>query len=106
MDSSEREHIATVLNYFWGGGTATPHSVNENTASVAYEALEEAQSCSASMDLVPRPVFGRPGIGHAVKEVAKIGKRIASGDTEIYESCRRQVASTYRIKIEMALQGI
>jgi hypothetical protein len=106
MNSNDREHVSVVINYFWGEGTAQPHSVNENVAAVVYEALEEAQACSASMDLVPRPTYGLPGISYVVKEVAKIGVRIASGDTKIYEACRKQVANRFRIKMDMALQGL
>tara|TARA_R110001599_G_scaffold177397_3_gene369628 strand:+ start:3705 stop:3884 length:180 start_codon:yes stop_codon:yes gene_type:complete len=58
-------------------------------AAIAYEALEEAQACSAAMDFAPRPASGRPGTGYIVKQVAKIGKRIASGDAQVYESCRQ-----------------
>lgn len=48
MNHDERAYIATVINYFWGQGTAAPHAVNEESAKVVYEALEESQSCSAS----------------------------------------------------------
>ena len=106
MDSNDREHVSVVINYFWGEGTAQSHSVNENAAAVVYEALEEAQACSASMDLVPRPTYGLPSISYVVKEVAKIGIRIASDDTKIYEACRKQVANRFRIKIDMALQRL
>lgn len=106
MDSSDREYVSIVINYFWGEGTAQTHSVNENAAAVVCEALEEAQACSASMDLVPRPTYGLPGISYIVKQVAKIGIRIASGDTKIYEACRKQVANRFRIKIDMALQEL
>ena len=106
MESDEREHISVVINYFWGEGTTSPESVNQGMAAIAYEALEEAQSCSAAMDLVPRPISGRPGIKHVIKQVAKIGKRIASGDTQIYETCRQRVAVNFRNKMEMAKQGL
>ncbi len=106
MESEQREHISTVINYFWGEGTTSPESVNQGMAAVAYEALQEAQSCSAAMDFVPRPASGRPGMGYLVKQVAKIGKRIASGDTQVYESCRQRVAINYRIQMEMAKQGL
>jgi len=42
MDIYEREYITVVVNFFWGKGTATPQTINEKTALVAYEALEEA----------------------------------------------------------------
>lgn len=106
MESDQREHISTVINFFWGEGTTSPESVNENMATVAYEALEEAQRCSASMDLVPRPISGRPGGKYIIKQVAKIGKRIASGDTEIYEICRQRVEVNFRNQMEMATQGL
>lgn len=106
MNSNDREHVSVVINYFWGEGTTQAHSVNENAAAIVYEALEEAQVCSASMDLVPRPTYSLPGISYIVKQVAKIGIRIASGDTKIYEMCRKQVANRFRIKIDMALQGL
>lgn len=106
MESDQREHISAVINYFWGDGTTSPESVNQGMATIAYEALEEAQSCSAAMDLVPRPVSGRPGGKYIIKQVAKIGKRIASGDTQIYETCRNRVAINFRTQMEMAKQGL
>lgn len=62
MDIYDREYLAAVINYFWGQGTATPQSVNEAAALIAYEALSEANVCSESMDLVPRPTYGAAGI--------------------------------------------
>lgn len=106
MESDQREHISAVINYFWGDGTTSPESVNQGMATIAYEALEEAQSCSAAMDLVPRPVSGRPGGKYIIKQVAKIGKQIASGDTQIYETCRNRVAINFRTQMEMAKQGL
>jgi len=106
MDIYEREHISVVVNFFWGKGTATPQTVNEGVAMVAYEALEEARVCSDSMDLVPRPTYGAVGIKWIIKQLAKIGKRILSGDTRIYDTCKGQVAARYRSKILMALMGV
>lgn len=106
MESDQREHISTVINYFLGEGTTSPESVNQGMAAIAYEALEEAQSCSAAMDFVPRPISGRPGGKYVIKQVAKIGKRIASGDTQIYETCRQRVAVNFRNKMELAKQGL
>ena len=45
-------------------------------------------------------------MSYLVKQVAKIGKRIASGDTQVYESCRQRVAINYRTQMEMAKQGL
>ncbi|MDX1634603.1 MAG: hypothetical protein R3280_08205 [Marinobacter sp.] len=106
MQSEQREHISAVINYFWGEGTTSPGSVNQGMAAIAYEALEEAQSCSAAMDFVPRPLSGRPDAKYIVKQVARIGKSISAGDAQVYETCRQRVALTYRSKIEMAKQGL
>ncbi|TBW48515.1 hypothetical protein EZI54_21215 [Marinobacter halodurans] len=106
MNSSDREHIAVVVNYFWGAGKARADMVNKDVAAVVYEALEEAQACSAAIDLVPRPTYGLPGISYVVKQVAKIGVRIASGDTQIYQMCRGRVAVNFKLKIERALMGL
>ena len=62
MDHSDREYVSAAINFFWGDGTASPESVNERSAEVVYTAVTESQSCSASMDLVPRPSGGKPGI--------------------------------------------
>lgn len=106
MNLDEREYIATVINYFWGTGTATPATVNEEAAKVVYDALGEARSCSASMDLVPRLSSGKAGISYIVKQIAKIGKRIAEGDAGLYEVCRVQVARNYKSAIQFALMGL
>lgn len=106
MDIYEREHVSVVVNFFWGKGTATPQSINENVALVAYEALEEARICSDSMDFVPRPTYGAASIKWIIKQLSKIGKRIISGDTKIYHTCKGQVAARYRSKILMALMGV
>ncbi|RLK50660.1 hypothetical protein DFR31_0566 [Alkalispirillum mobile] len=106
MDCYDREHISAAINYFWGDGTASPQSVNERSAEVVYTAISEAQSCSASMDLVPRPSGGKPGISYIVKQVAKIGKNIVSGDASVYHVCKVQISTSYKSEITMALKGI
>lgn len=106
MESDQRQYLSEVINYFWGEGTTSPESVNQGMAAIAYEALEEAQSCSAAMVFVPRPVSGRPGAKYILKQVAKVGKQIASGDTQMYETCRQRVAVNFRIQMEMAKQGL
>lgn len=106
MNHDDREYIAKAINYFWGDGTAAPHTVNQKAASVLYEALQEAQSCSAAMDLVPRPASSKPGLSYVIKQVAKIGKRVAARDTQLYEACRVQVARNYRSAIKLALMGL
>jgi hypothetical protein len=105
MDRDEREYVAAVVNYFWPG-LGKPHTVNEKAAEVIYEGLREVQSCSASMDLVPGATYGRPGISYIVKEIAMIGKRILSGDTAAYNSCRDKFALNYKYEIHAALNGL
>lgn len=104
MDSQEREYVTAAINYFWKG-LAQPHTVNENAAKIMYEALAEAQSCTASMDLVPRPTY-TPGISYVVREIANIGQRIMSGDTSMYNACRNQVAANYKTYMQSALMGL
>jgi len=105
MDVYEREYAAAVINYFWGPNITTAHSVTKSAAVVAYEALEQANICSASMDLVPRPA-GVPSPSYAIKQLAKIGKRIISGDTSIYNVCKVAVRTNYKTAITMALRGV
>jgi len=57
------------------------------------------------MDMVPRPTY-TPGISYIVKEVAKIGQRIISGDTSIYNIFRDQVAANYKTYMRTALMGL
>lgn len=106
MDLNDKKYVATVINFFWGRGTTTPAGVNEEAALVAYEALEQANVCSDSMDLVPRPTYAKAGIKYVLKQLAGIGKRIQSGDTAIYNSCKGAVALRYKTKIMMALAGV
>lgn len=106
MDVYDKEYIAAVVNYFWGKGTTTALSVNDKVVLVAFEALEEANVCSDSIDLVPRPAYGALNIKYAIKQLAKIGKRISSGDTSIYNSCKGIVGARYKSKVIMALMGI
>lgn len=106
MDYYDREYISAVINYFWGDGTASPQSVNERSAEVVYTAISEAQSCSASMDLVPRPSGGKPGISYIVKQIARIGKNIISGNTSVYHVCKVKISASYKSEITMALKGI
>ena len=39
-------------------------------------------------------------------QIAKIGKRVMSGDTAIYNACRGAVGVRYKSKINEALMGI
>lgn len=103
MRSDDREYVAAVINFFWQGLTQ-PHSVNEHAAKVMYEALTEAQSCTESMDLVPRPTY-TPSINYIIKEIVKIGQRIMSGDTSLYNMCRDQVSANYKTHIRAAFWG-
>lgn len=106
MDMSEKQDIATLINFFWGSGTATALSVNESAALTAYEALEQANICSSNMDLVPRPGYGALDIKYIVKQLANIGKRIAIGDSAAYNACKSLVSSRYRSKITLSLMGV
>lgn len=106
MDHSDREYVSAPINFFWGDGTASPESVNERSAEVVYTAVTESQSCSASMDLVPRPSGGKPGISYIVKQVAGIGKNIASGNSQTHYICKLLVSQNFRSEIHMALKGI
>lgn len=104
MTTQEKEYIAAVINHFWRG-LAQPHEVNERSAKVMYQALTEAQSCTSSVDLVPRPTY-MPSISYITKEMAKIGRRIISGNTSVYTVCRNQVAANYKTHIRLALRGL
>lgn len=106
MDIHERQHTAVVINFFWGPGTATPESVNEEAALIAYEALEKAKVCSDTMNLVPRPTLRIINIRYVLKQLSKVGKKIMEGDTRIYHSCRDAVGVHYKSRITMALMGI
>ena len=106
MDNSEKEYVSKVINYFWGPAMSTPMSINEKAALIAYKALEQANLCSDSMDLVPRPKYGVIDVKYAVKQLVKIGKRIALGNTSIYGACKVMVSARYKFEIKMALQGI
>jgi len=104
MDIYEREYVAAVINYFWGPSLTTAHGVNESAALIAYEALEKANVCSDSMDLVPRPtLIASPG--YAIKQLAKIGQRIISGDTAVYNVCKNAIGAGYKSAIRIALMG-
>ncbi|HFB63995.1 MAG TPA: hypothetical protein ENJ60_00505 [Aeromonadales bacterium] len=105
MDIYEREYVAAVINYFWGPDITTPQTVTSSAAEIAYKALDQANVCSSSMDIVPRPM-GFPGSTYAIKELAKIGKRIISGNTLIYNVCKASVSANYKTDILMALRGI
>lgn len=104
MDDADREYVAAAINYFWTD-IATPHNVNERAARVVYDALSELQSCTNSMHLVPRPTLN-PGINYVVKQIAKIGQRVMSGNTSAYSICRDRVAVNYRTHIRLALRGL
>lgn len=104
VNHEQREYVAAAVNYFWNG-LAKPHTVNENAAKVIYKALTEVQSCTASIDLVPRPTY-TASISYIVKEVAKVEKRIVSGNTSAYHMCRDRVAVNYRTFMEAALMEL
>lgn len=105
MNHEQREHIAAAINFFWPNLTQ-PHAVNESAARVLYEALSEAQSCTAWVDVVPGNTITPPGISYIVKTIATIGYKIMSGDTGIYNMCRDTVAIKSQHKMVFALNGI
>lgn len=58
------------------------------------------------MDLAPRPTYGSAGTVYKITEAAMVGKRIASGDSSIYDSCKNQVARAYKSEVKLALMGL
>lgn len=105
MNHEQREYVAAAINFFWPG-MAQPHAVNENAAKVLYEALSEAQSCTAWVDLVPSNPTTPPGISYIVGTIAKVGYKILSGETRVYNMCQSRVALNYREAMYFALKGM
>lgn len=105
MNSTEREYIASAVNHFWEGLNVQAHAVNEKVVTVMYEAIEEAQSCSSDLDILPKAAR-KVGIGFMAGQLAKIGKSVASGDKKVYEICKKNVAYHHKIKIQEALLGL
>jgi len=106
MTHEEKEYISAAINYFWGlPDKVTADQINERVAETAYDALKHAMLCSYVMDLVPRPMT-TPGATYAIKELVKIGARIASGDKEVYFICKAAVSYKFSTKIQEALRGL
>jgi hypothetical protein len=105
MNMDEKTHVAAVINYFCGSKMVTPDRINEHVATVAYETLLGAKTCSAAMDMVPRQTYSRPGIRYIIKQLIGINKRIASGDDGIYFICKLAMKAKYRPIIRLALSG-
>jgi hypothetical protein len=106
MNREEKEYIAKVINYFSGANIVTPKKINDHVATVAYEALQRVRTCSAAVDMVPRPTYSSPGIKYIVKELVGIGKRIAKNGDDIYYICKLAVSDAYRTKIRLSLIGL
>ncbi|GGX52742.1 hypothetical protein GCM10007392_20190 [Saccharospirillum salsuginis] len=107
INRADREHAAKVVNFFWGRGTATPETVNESVIRVAVDALDQANVCSDSMDLVPRPAgIVRPDPKWAMKQIRKVAQRINEGNTSVYHICKVRIESVYKTEIRMALEGL
>jgi len=110
MNESERKYASIVINYLFAEKLpplTTPEAVTERAVIIAFEALERANACSRTMDLVPRPYIGpMNNLSYPLKEIVKIGMRIESGDERIYLLCRRILSiSHYRVDIIGALSG-
>ncbi|MCU7853837.1 MAG: hypothetical protein KZQ80_16680 [Candidatus Thiodiazotropha sp. (ex Monitilora ramsayi)] len=106
MDKEDKKYIAEVINYFWGPNLITPDRVTEHVATVAYEALSSANSCSDAMDMVPRPTYVRPSMKYIIKQLTGIGKRVATGGSGIYYICKVVISASYEFKIKLALNGL
>jgi hypothetical protein len=106
MTKDEKKYISEVVNYFWGPNLIAPDRVNEHVATVVYEVLSKANTCSAAMDMVPRPTYVKPGINYIVKQLTGIGKRIATGGSGIYYICKVVISANYEFKIKLALRGL
>jgi hypothetical protein len=106
MDTQDKKYVADVINYFWGPNLVTSAQINQHIATVTYEALTQANTCSNAMDLVPRPTYSKPNITYIIKQLSGIGKRIVSGDSDIYNVCKITVSASYRNKIRLALMGL
>jgi hypothetical protein len=104
MEMSEKEHVAKVINYFAGTNMVTPDKINERVATVAYEALQGAKTCSVAMDMVPRPTYAKPDMKCIIKQLKGISKRLATND-EIYFICKLAIKVKYRSIIRLALAG-
>jgi hypothetical protein len=106
MDMNEKKYVAEVINYFSNSNMVTPDKVNDHVARAAYEALRAASLCSAAMDMVPRPTYGRPGINYIIKQLVGIGKRIEERGEGIYYICKLAVTDAYKTKIRLSLIGL
>ncbi|MEJ2455448.1 MAG: hypothetical protein P8103_15005 [Candidatus Thiodiazotropha sp.] len=106
MNKKEKEYVASVINNFSNSNMVTPDKVNDHVVAAAYEALHAASTCSAAMDIMPRPTYSRPGVSYIVKELVGIGKRIKERGEGIYHICRVVISADYRTKIRLALGGL
>lgn len=105
MSPEDREHIALVINFFWGE-IAAPNQVNESVARLAYESLESASNCTAAMHLGPRSPSSKPGVSFIVKQFAAIAKRVAEDDSRIYQLCRQRIQVNHMSPMRLALMGL
>lgn len=104
MTQSEKEAVAKVVNYFWGVGTVSTQRVTPHLSELVYDVLLEADRCSSAMNLVPRPVGGKPSLTHIVKQFGDIAKRLQQeGGHAPYLICKTRISLLYKSVIIEAL---
>lgn len=101
---SEARDIRQIIDFFFGYSVASRITINDKVVSLVWDMLQEAQNCSKTMDLVPRPPKKVPDIHYIINELVKIALRVRNND-QIYLSCKNAVAYSYRSALEMASSG-
>ncbi|REL25733.1 hypothetical protein DXX93_03635 [Thalassotalea euphylliae] len=99
--------VKTILKSFFGASYASRITINDKVVKLTWEMVRSSQSCSKMMDLVPRPAGTIPGAGYIAKQLAQLGKRIATAkDDSIYILCKNGAAYRYSRQIQMASNGL
>jgi len=104
VPESAKEDVKIILNGFYGHDFADRININKKVVEVVSEMILSAESCSRSIDLVPRPAGVKPALAWVFRQLANMARRVVNNDG-VYIMCKNEVARQYRRHIEQASMG-
>ncbi|OOG26468.1 hypothetical protein B1C78_04730 [Thioalkalivibrio denitrificans] len=102
LTDREKRDARIVLAYFFGQ-EAADWPVNDRVIEKLGEMLMRENTCSAAMNLVPRP--GLVDKDYIKRQLSGIARRILAGD-HAYHICKQAVSYGWKRRIQLASQGL
>lgn len=106
LSPEEESDARRILGVYYPQRDFSLVPVTESVADVMVDMLEATRTCSKALDLVPRPIFIKPGIAYIKRLAKQIIKALTAQNDRIYQICISTTALNYKSILEIAIQDI